>query len=122
MTSAAATELAFPHRKRPPAPLPQQRKLGPLGVYRMLRSNSIAVWADEVYMEPVVVDRSLLGDILVVNAPDAIRRVFLDNAANYPKDDLQIEKLGPALGRSLLTAGGAEWRFQRRTVAPLFHP
>ncbi|HML15204.1 MAG TPA: cytochrome P450 [Xanthobacteraceae bacterium] len=48
--------------------------------------------------------------------------IFLDNAANYRKDALQLEKLEPALGRGLLTAERDEWRFQRRTVAPLFQP
>lgn len=122
VNSGAARQLTFPFRKRPPAPEPLQRKLGPIGVYRRLRSNSISAWADEVYTEPVVAAGSLLGDMVVLNAPEAIRRVFLDNAGNYPKDGLQIEKLGPALGRSLLTADGAEWKLQRRTVAPLFQP
>ena len=71
---------------------------------------------------PILVYRGPVGDMVVVNAPDAIRRVFLDNVGNYPKDRLQLEKLGPGLGRGLLTAEGEDWKFQRRTLAPLFQP
>jgi cytochrome P450 len=63
-----------------------------------------------------------LGDIIVVSSPDAIRHIFLDNVGNYPKDPLQLEKLGPGLGRGLLTTEGEDWKFQRRTLAPLFQP
>ena len=58
----------------------------------------------------------------VVNDPDAVRRVFLDNAANYRKDALQLRVLRPGLGTGLLTADGEDWRVQRRALAPLFSP
>jgi cytochrome P450 len=48
--------------------------------------------------------------------------VFLDNAANYRKDDLQLRILRPGLGNGLLTAEGEDWRIQRRALAPLFSP
>ena len=64
----------------------------------------------------------MLGGFVLLNDPDMIRHVLIDNAANYPKDALQLEKLTPAVGRGLLTAEGDDWRLQRRTVAPLFQP
>ncbi len=64
----------------------------------------------------------MLGGYVLLNDPDLIRRVLVDNAANYPKDRLQLEKLTPAVGRGLLTAEPESWRLQRRTVAPLFQP
>src|SRR5204862_292541 len=64
----------------------------------------------------------MLGGYVLLNDPDLIRRVLIDNAANYPKDNLQLEKLTPAVGRGLLTADNESWRLQRRTVAPLFQP
>ncbi len=109
-------------RKRPPAPVPLRRKLGPIALYRAVRANSIAVWHEDAYAADIIIDRGPVGDFVLVNAPDAIRRVLLDNAGNYPKDDLQIEKLTPALGRSLLTTEGNDWKVQRRIAAPLFQP
>ncbi len=114
--------LPIPDRRRPPAPFPPPRPLGPIGLYRMLRRNAIAAWRDAAYEEDVIEGRNFLGGFVMVNDPELIRRVFVDNAANYPKDDLQREKLEPALGRGLLTAEGDDWRLQRSTVAPLFSP
>ncbi|HMA75336.1 MAG TPA: cytochrome P450, partial [Xanthobacteraceae bacterium] len=119
---AASSPLPFRDRRRPPAPVPLTGRLGPWRYYRALRTNPITSWRQEAYESAILVDRGPLGDVIVVNAPDAIRRVFLDNFGNYPKDRLQLEKLGPGLGRGLLTAEGEDWKFQRRTLAPLFQP
>src|SRR4051812_5493136 len=109
-------------QRRPPAPEPRTRPLGPLGLYRALRTNAITAWRAEAYDEPYIADRNMLGGYVLLNEPDLIRRVLVENAANYPKDDLQLEKLTPAIGRGLLTAEADSWRLQRRTVAPLFQP
>src|SRR5215831_14263487 len=116
--SAVPSPLPLRDRRRPPAPIPLTGRLGPWRYYRALRTNPITTWRQEAYETPILVDRGPLGDIIVVNAPDAIRRVFLDNVGNYPKDRLQLEKLGPGLGRGLLTTDGEDWKFQRRTLAP----
>jgi len=108
--------------KRPPAPEPRVGALGPLALYRALRTNAISAWRAEAYEEPYIADRNMLGGYVLLNDPDLIRRVLVDNAANYPKDALQLEKLTPAVGRGLLTADAEPWRLQRRTVAPLFQP
>jgi len=120
--SAAPSPLPSRDRRRPSAPIPLTGRLGPWRYYRALRTNPITTWRQEAYETPILADRGPLGDIIVVNAPDAIRRVFLDNVGNYAKDRLQLEKLGPGLGRGLLTTDGEDWKFQRRTLAPLFQP
>jgi cytochrome P450 len=108
--------------KRPPAPEPRVRALGPLALYRALRTNAITAWRAEAYEEPYLADRNMLGGYMLLNDPDLIRHVLVENAANYPKDVLQLDKLTPAVGRGLLTAEPESWRLQRRTVAPLFQP
>jgi len=120
--SASPSPLPFRDRRRPSAPLPLTGRLGPWRYYRALRTNPIKSWRQEAYEAPILVDRGPLSDIIVVNLPDAIRRVFLDNVGNYPKDRLQLEKLEPGLGRGLLTAESEDWKLQRRTLAPLFRP
>src|SRR4051812_10213252 len=107
---------------RPPAPMPRASELGSLGLYRALRKNAITAWREQAFEEPYIADRNALGGFVLLADPDLIRHVLVDNAANYPKDDLQLEKLAPAVGRGLLTADGESWRLQRRTVAPLFQP
>src|SRR5881275_518998 len=115
-------DLSATTAPRPPAPRPRTAPLGPLGLYRALRVNAITAWRAEAYEEPVIADRNMLGGYVLLNDPDLIRRVLVDNAANYPKDRLQLEKLTPAVGRGLLTADRESWRLQRRVVAPLFQP
>jgi cytochrome P450 len=114
--------LEVPGGKRPPAPQPRTRPLGPIGLYRALRANAITAWRAEAYEEPYIADRNMLGGYVLLNDPDLIRTVLVEKAANYPKDALQLEKLTPAVGRGLLTAEPDSWRLQRRTVAPLFQP
>src|SRR5262249_26206200 len=114
--------LPLRDRRRPPAPQPPRGKLGLLALYRGLRNNPIATWGQEAYERPILADHGFMGPFAIVNRPDAIRHVLLDNAANYRRDALQLQKLEPALGRGLLTSERDEWRFQRRTVAPLFQP
>jgi len=108
--------------RRPPAPVPPPGTLGPIALYRALRANAITAWRAEAYEDSYIVGRNRLGGFVLLNDPDLIRYVLIDNAANYPKDDLQLEKLTPAVGRGLLTSEEESWRLQRRTVAPLFQP
>ena len=54
--------------------------------------------------------------------PDAIKHVFLDNVANYPKPDLIRRSLAPVLGDGLFSAEGDLWRDQRRLMASAFTP
>src|ERR1700745_3881194 len=122
MTITAALDLGGGAGPRPPAPYPRQESLGPLRLYRALRANAMTAWRADAFEEPYIADRNMLGGYVLISDPALIRRVLIDNAANYPKDDLHLEKLTPAVGRGLLTADGDAWRLQRRTVAPLFQP
>jgi cytochrome P450 len=55
----------------------------------------------------------------LVNHPDYIKHVLLDNYRNYPKD--HNPAFDPLLGAGLLTSDGAFWRRQRRLAQPAFH-
>jgi len=52
--------------------------------------------------------------------PAGMKRVMLDNLANYPKSEIMRRMLRPAIGDSLFNADGAEWKWQRQAVAPVF--
>jgi cytochrome P450 len=107
---------------RAPAPKPRDVPLGPIGLILALRRNPVETWTRAHFEKPILVGRRVLGAMAVVSEPAAIRRVLLDNVANYRKDDLQRRVLSPGLGNGLLTAEGKQWRAQRRTVAPMFTP
>jgi len=107
---------------RPPAPLPLDAPLGPISTLRILRRNPIETWTKAHFELPIIAGPSILGRIAVVSDPAAIRRIFVDNTANYRKDPLQKRVLGPGIRDGLLDVEGDDWRVQRRTLAPLFTP
>ena len=107
---------------RPCAPRPLETPPGPLGLMLGLWRNPVSTWTRRNFEWPIVESDGLLGRLMVVNDPAAIRHVLVDNAANYRKDALQLRVLRPGLGNGLLTAEGDEWRVQRRALAPLFTP
>ncbi len=115
-------EIVRPALFRPPAPTPLHAPLDLFPMLRALRKNPLTTWTQEHFRTPIVSGESALGRVTVVSDPAAIRHIFVDNAANYRKDELQRRVLAPGLGNGLLTAEGDEWRLQRRTLAPLFSP
>jgi cytochrome P450 len=107
---------------RPPAPLPRKAPLGPFATLYILRRNPIETWTQTHFEMPILIGPSVLGNVAVVSAPAGIRRVLVDNVANYRKDALQKRVLSPGLGDGLLTVEGEAWKTQRRVIAPLFTP
>ena len=121
MSEKARAEIGVARRQfRPAAPVPHTRDLTTLGVLIELSKNPIAAFGARAYREPYIYSRTWVQDFLMVNHPDGVRHVLLDNADNYVKSR-QFQRLTrPALGNGLVNAEGASWRFQRRTVAPMF--
>ncbi|HEY0570182.1 MAG TPA: cytochrome P450 [Enterovirga sp.] len=103
-------------------PRPLRRPPDLFDFLRSARTNPLNSWTEEHFRAPIVVGEGVLGHVMVLSDPAAIRYVLVDNAANYRKDDLQRRVLAPGLGNGLLTAECDEWRQQRRALAPLFNP
>jgi cytochrome P450 len=106
----------------PPYPPRSDRPRSALSTILALRRNPIEIWGEADFVRPFSIGRSVLGLRGAAHEPAAVRHVFLDNAANYRKDALQLRVLSPGLGNGLLTADGDTWRLQRRSLAPLFSP
>ncbi len=106
----------------PPAPVPRPRPLGPIELLGVLVDNPLEAWTEAHFNEPVVVGGLPFVRVVVVSDPAAIRRVLLDNSANYKKDWLQRRILSAGLSNGLLTAESDQWRVQRRMLAPVFVP
>ncbi len=118
MLLASTTPAPF----RPPAPKPREAPIGALAMVYALWRNPLEVWTRAHFELPILIGPTVMGMRAVVNDPEAVRRIFLDNVANYRKDALQLRVLRPGLGTGLLTADGEDWRIQRRALAPLFSP
>jgi len=112
--------VSHPGGWRPPAPQPRVRSLGPIALIGALWKNPLEAWTHAHFEQPMVTANLAMGQAIVVSAPLAVRRVLLDNAANYQKDTLQRRMMSAALSNGLLMAEGEEWRTQRRALAPMF--
>ena len=70
---------------------------------------------------PVCYTRLLGKRIYFVNDAEYVKRILLDNLANYPKSATYRNNLRPFLGDGLLISEGDFWKRQRRLAQPAFH-
>ena len=110
------TAIAPPY---PPIPL---EELPFLQFLRAIRTNALTMWTEAAYHEDVLVRRVLGRNNTLLNAPDAIRHVLVDNPGNYRRTPASIRILRPIAGMGLLLSEGEDWRHQRRTIAPALAP
>ncbi len=104
---------------RPPLPT---RVRGQIEAFFVLRRNPLELWGRPAYQEGVLAGRFLGRDQLLLNDPDAIRHVLVDNHANYRRNAATRRILQPVLGDGLFLAEGDAWKHQRRTIAPSMAP
>ena len=70
---------------------------------------------------PLCFTRLLGKRIYFVNDAEYVKRILLDNIANYPKSVTYRNNLRPFLGDGLLISEGDFWKRQRRLAQPAFH-
>jgi cytochrome P450 len=103
----------------PPTVAPPPRPLSIFETIRAARRNVLEIVPALSYRQPMVSGR-MGARWHMVQDPGALRRIFLDNVGNYPKSEVMLRMLRPAVGDSLFTSDGESWRWQRRAVAPVF--
>ena len=59
---------------------------------------------------------------MLINTPEAIHRVLVENTGNYRRTPAAIRILRPVTGYGVLLSEGDSWRHQRRTIAPSMAP
>jgi unspecific monooxygenase len=111
-------------RKRlvPPAPPRAPDDMSAFRRILALRESPISSWSQCAYEEEIVCGRFLGRSSFILNTPDAIRHVLVDNHENYTRTPAAFRVLRPMLGEGLLIAEGRAWKHQRRTLAPAFTP
>jgi cytochrome P450 len=70
---------------------------------------------------PVCYTKLLGKRIYFVNDAEYVKRILLDNVANYPKSATYRNNLRPFLGDGMLISEGDFWKRQRRLAQPAFH-
>jgi len=96
-----------------------RRRLSRLETALVARRNVLEIIPALSYRQPIVSGEMLLRWHMLAD-PVGMKRVMLDNLANYPKSEIMRRMLRPAIGNSLFNADGAEWKWQRQAVAPVF--
>jgi unspecific monooxygenase len=89
---------------------------------RILEGDALAAFPSEAFKAEAVVTRILGRRQFILNRPDAIRRVLVENPGNYVRSAATLRVLRPIFGRGLFLAEGAEWEEQRHTMASAFTP
>src|SRR5436853_5932881 len=87
-----------------------------------LRGDALAAFPEEAFSTDVVIQRFFGREHILLQDPEAIRHVLIDNAQNYRRSPAATRVLRPMFGRGLFLSAGEDWRQQRRSVAPAFAP
>jgi cytochrome P450 len=106
----------------PPAPPRAPDDMTAFGRMRAMRNSPIETWGRRAYEEDIIQGRFFGHSSFILNTPDAIRHVLVDNYENYTRTPAGIRVLRPILGEGLLISEGRAWKHQRRTLAPAFTP
>ena len=106
----------------PPYPPRAPESMGFLARMRAMRDSAIGTWGQRAYEDDVIQGRFFGRSSFILNTPDAIKHVLIDNYENYTRTPTGFRVLRPMLGQGLLIAEGAAWKHQRRTLAPAFTP
>jgi cytochrome P450 len=106
----------------PPSPPRAPETMTFFGRLVAMRESVIGTWGQRAYEEDIIQGRFFGRSSFILNTPEAIRHVLVDNYENYTRTPAGFRVLRPVLGEGLLIAEGRAWKHQRRTLAPAFTP
>lgn len=123
MSIAEVYDFPAPTRRVvPPAPPRAPEDMTARARMAAMRRSAIETWGQKAYEDDIIKGRFFGHASFILNGPDAIRHVLVDNYENYTRTPAAFRVLRPLLGDGLLTAEGRVWKHQRRTLAPAFTP
>src|SRR6202158_284991 len=106
----------------PPSPPRASETMTFFGRLAAMRVSVLGSWGQRAYEEDIIQGRFFGHSSFILNTPDTIRHVLVENYENYTRTPAGIRVLRPMLGEGLLIAEGRAWKYQRRTLAPAFTP
>ena len=122
MSIAETLDMPVTRPLVPPSPPRAPDNMTAFERLRAMRRSPISTWGQRAYEDDIVRGRFFSRSSFILNTPDAIRHVLVDNYENYTRTPAGIRVLRPMLGEGLLIAEGRAWKHQRRTLAPAFTP
>jgi cytochrome P450 len=117
-TMTAAVSSAPP--LYPPAIAPAERPLSLARLLYHLVRNPLSVLPPSAYEEPISVLRRSSGTVIWASDPALAEEVLLTRAAEFEKTAVEKRVFAWTLRDGVLTSEGRLWRWQRRSMAPMF--
>ncbi|MCM0043033.1 MAG: cytochrome P450 [Burkholderiaceae bacterium] len=105
---------------RPPAPPLRSSVAVGLKIFFERAPDLLQTLPRSCYERDVVAVPIGRRPVFIVNHPDLVRRIFIDDRQNYPKSDLMVDGLRPLLGDGVLISGGDTWEHDRAMLEPAF--
>lgn len=101
-------------------PKPHKNKASTLTTFLLKRRS----WLDGLYERSYSMQSGRVKmpgfDLYVVNNPQEVKRIMIDEVKEFPKSELLHRLLEPLLGESIFTTSGDVWRKQRELLKPSF--
>lgn len=116
MTTAAAATIF------PIAPKVHAEDLPAWRLLPAIARSSLSFWPDRAFDFLINKGTTLGITSLIVNDPEGVRHFLTVNAANYRRPSAIRRIALPLGGSGVFLAEGAEWRRQRKLLAPTFAP
>lgn len=100
----------------PPYPEPRAKRPSLLQRLVLLRRSWLSVFFGKSYTMKTGQIKLPLHNLYVINQPDLVRRVLVEDAAKYPKSQVLYQMLTLLVGNGIFISNGAEWSRQRKMM------
>jgi cytochrome P450 len=107
-------------RFTPPKPAGRKKMALLGGLFSRDGRSVLDLVPEKAYQVQMSVTRFAKFALFLVNAPQTIRQVMVDQTPDYPKHDLLVKTLEPLLGLGIFNSNGSDWEKQRRLVDQAF--
>ena len=104
----------------PPYPEPNKSKAGIIKRFNKIWYSWIHSVFENSYTIKIGRVKIFKKESFIVNGPDFVKKVMVQEWQNFPKFHLMGEVLKPLLGESIFTTNGELWRRQRDMIDPAF--
>ena len=102
MSTAEVYDLPLTSQRLiPPSPPRAPETMSFIGRLAALRKNAIAMWGQPAYEEDIIRGRFFGHSSFILNTPDTIKHVLVDNFENYTRTPAGFRVLRPVLGEGL---------------------
>jgi cytochrome P450 len=106
----------------PLAPHPKRDEIKWFHLLSAFRHNLIEGFPRQCWERGVISVPFLGSKLVLVNSPEAIREMMVTKAEHFGRLSAGKRVLSPVVGSGLALSEGADWKRQRRMLAPAFGP